>query len=207
MKTTKNMNTNSKFLNFLFIIFVMILFFNILGFIGCTPTQQSSPPQETRLPDLIINSISYRIIPPNDSLGRPMLLPDIAYIEFKIEIKNIGDVSFANAFYIANTKSNPDLTHDYYSHVQRVNQEKRKLNPNEIFEVKLIETIDLNPNEQFEVAVLTAIDFEVDRVRFLIASDSENSQKGKLPELFPEIKEKDYQNNMYELLIKEEFHK
>jgi len=180
----------------------MALFVAIASLVGCTPQLEGPlPPLEIKLPDLIIDSISYRIIPPNDSLGMPAL-PDIAYMEFTIKIKNIGDASITDPFYIANTKSNLDLTRGYYSKVQIVNQDKRRLNPNETFEVIVLESIDLAPNEPFEVTVLTAVDSDVDRVRFLIVPYSEDYQKDKLPALFPGIEERDYQNNIYELLIR-----
>ena len=168
-------------------IFPIIIIVAILiiggGFYIYKNSNKINPPSgEKNLPDLVVDSISYKAAPSSqDSLGMPVIGPGKA-LEFTLKIKNIGDGPVADSFYISNTRSNFDVTAGYYSHTQVVNYNKQKINPGKTIEVKILDSIDENTG----------------KVRFLIATDGKTGQKD-VP--LPIVAEKNYQNNTLELQI------
>lgn len=148
-------------------------------------SQTTKPTQASILPDLLIESISSkRYMPPPPPPGSPqeVLGFPINTFEFTIKVKNIGDALFNQPFYLENTRSNYDLSMGHYSHGGIVNQQRTVLNFNETMEIKIIDSLDDNVN----------------RARFLIATDG----KPHLKDAYPKIEENNYNNNSYELWIR-----
>ncbi len=168
---------------FLTIIIVIVLLVGGGFYIYKNSSKVGQPSQGKNLPDLIIDSISYKVAPPShDSFDMPVLGPGKT-LEFTVKIKNIGDVPLTNQFYISNSRSNSDFTSDYYSHTQIVNDNKQKVGPGGTIDVKILDSVNEDTN----------------KVRFLIATDGKTGQKD-VP--LPKIEEQNYQNNTYELLVK-----
>ncbi len=164
------------------IIASLVLLFGVSYFVFIRIEQPIPEQPQLGKADLVIESISYRIMPPfSDEFGMPML-DSRKGIEFQLVIKNVGDVSLDDKFFISKTRSNYDLEINHYSTSQAVNRERQSL----------------NPDERLEVKIFSSIDYDVRMVRFLLNTEGKPDLKGNV---LPRVEEANYGNNIYELII------
>jgi hypothetical protein len=170
-------------LNF-FVSTIITLIIAVIGITACENTEKFDKP------DLIIETVSYSAAPAvTDEYGMPLMFPG-KRLKFTILVRNIGNVSITDSFYISNTRSNEAFNENYYESGEMVNYD------NQIIE----------PGESLEVTITDNIAVDAKQVRFMV-----NPESNKLPPIkldgeeldvsSKQVEESNYKNNTYELEI------
>ena len=164
------------------IAFIMVTFF-VLAIYG----QDGRHEIDTNKPDLVVEEITYRPAPPSIGVHGGAVISGAT--EFTIKIKNIGNASLEDEFYIVNTITEQDLETNHFSRGGLVNQGKKPINPGEIFHCKFCSKVDR----------------DIDIIRFKINAGIDTTygknEKKKGDIIIEPLPELDYTNNVYELKI------
>jgi hypothetical protein len=153
----------------------------ILGVVFAHASYHSSQAVPGGKPDLIIDHVSYFLLPPqprSSSLDR-VVYPRSGLCQ--VSVRNIGTGDFADAFYIATAETESDIRMGHYSHCSRVNDNKVPIP---------VDSSIVIPVHIFALPSGTVI-------KFLVQSDG----KPHLRNALPVIDELNYDNNTYEFTI------
>lgn len=119
----------------------------------------------------------------HDSYGMP-ILSSSEELEFTFTIRNIGNKSFKDVFYIRNSRTEEDFEMNGYSHEQVMNYLKKEIPMNGTYEEKFVDTIDPKTTH----------------IRFNIDSEGRPASN-KDPYPPKRIDELNYSNNTFELSL------
>jgi len=173
---------------------LIILFFLSSLFLVWGNARQSELDTTRKLPDLIIESVTYKRVTfkkvPNYNNGNPSSTfgGNGLNLEFTLQIKNIGSAPFEHPLFISNSRNERDIQMGHYSHGQRPYYDSTLTNHT------------IAPGQVISVRVEDIFFEAVSRVKFLINDDGKPHIKKTL--LPPKYDELNYDNNTFELEIK-----
>lgn len=116
----------------LYLLGMTILVMAVIPVVACRQ------PEPVSLPDLIIDSVTYRKVSHTDPYGMPILGPGVS-LEYTIHIKNIGDAPASGLLYVSNTRSNKNLDENHYPSTELVKYAEPTIEPGEVFVAKILD--------------------------------------------------------------------
>ena len=155
-------------------------------------TAASAGCEQAIMPDLIIESVSYR--------PDPITIPGVASVgerlAFCIRIKNIGNAPASGCLYIDMEKSAEDLDKRHLGRGTRIKEDEPSIAPGEVFEASLTATISISEKWN-KVYFLLNPEMEIELLKIVREDTIEKIETRDTYRY--RLEESNYSNNTYEL--------